>query len=110
MVDAFALSGRFLLAVFPAYQSVGSISRASIIDEGIIAVGSLEEVTLRTHGLRTAVAFEHQILVAIITLLEQHGGVIAVVGFVVFHPIGRRKAVVGPVCIQIYVAWLAIGL
>lgn len=58
--DAFALSGRiFLLAAFPAYQSIGSISCASIIDEGIIAVGRLEEVTLRTHGLRTAVAFEH---------------------------------------------------
>ena len=110
MVDAFALSGRFLLAAFPAYQSVGSISRASIIDEGIIAVGGLEEVTLRIHGVRTAIVFEHQILVTVITLLEQHSGVIAVVGFVVFHPIGRRKAVVGPVSIQIYVAWLAIGL
>ena len=98
------------MAAFPAYQSVGSISRASIIDEGIIEVGLLEEVTLRTHGLRTAVAFEHQILLAVITLLEQHGSMIAVVGFVVFHPIGRQKAVVGPVSIQIYVAWLAIGL
>ena len=102
--------GFFLLAAIPAYQFVGSVSCAPIIDEGIIAVGGLEEVTLRTHGLRTAVAFEHQILVAVITLFEQHGGVIAVVGFVVFHPIGRQKTVVGPVCIQIYVAWLAIGL
>ena len=102
--------GVFLLAAIPAYQSVGSVSCTPIIDKGIIAVGGLKEVSLRANGLRAAVVFKHQILVTVITLLEQYGGVIAVVGFVVFHPIGRRKAVVGPVSIQIYVAWLAIGL
>lgn len=56
--DAFALSGRFFIGCFSSLPVCRFyLLCLLIIDEGIIAVGRLEEVTLRTHGLRTAVAF-----------------------------------------------------
>lgn len=60
--------------------------------------------------MRAAVIFKNEILVTVVALLEEHGGVIAMLLLIVFHAICWQETVVGPVSVQIYLSWLSFGL
>ena len=70
----------------------------------------MKEVSFCAYGLRAAVIFKHQILITVVALLKEYGGMIAMVFFVVFHAICRQEGVVGPVTVQIYLSRLSVGL
>ena len=94
------LQGAFLFCRGESHEAVGSVAGSTIVDERLIGVVSLIEISLAAYGRSLAIWLEHEILIAVISLFQWECEMIAVVTCLVAHLVFWEKTVVSPVGID----------